>query len=360
MEFLGYLLFLLNRFPTDRTDFQGADKHMEVLMSKNYRRKRTRQSGRASFLVMSGVLAVAAILIVASKYIARPQDKQDVDQGAQSSSQSGTISGDASSSQLNQNSGNEDHKNEENGKEDGSSQASSSAPVPPKDEGSNPEPPAQKGTGYDFSQPAPASAAVENSYFDDAAFVGDSRTDGFMIYSGIGTGKNLTSNGLSIFKLDEKKALTIGGTQYTLMEALALEQYGKVYLSLGINELGYFDDQGFYDNYCKAIDQIRQLQPNAVIYMQGLIPLNESQAAKSTGQTYFKNDHLRIYNDLMRKAAEEKEVVFLDLYSEFADENGSLPADASKDGIHLYQEYCKRWLEYLKTHTVDYKTLYEN
>ena len=103
-------------------------------------------------------------------------------------------------------------------------------------------------SSYDFSQPVPEREAVDNRYFDDAAFVGDSRTDGFLIYSGIGTGKNLTSNGLSIFKLEEKKALTIDGKEYTLMEALALQQYGKVYLSLGVNELGYYDDQGFYDN----------------------------------------------------------------------------------------------------------------
>ena len=74
-----------------------------------------------------------------------------------------------------------------------------------------------------------------------------------MIYSGIGCGENLTSNGLSIFKLEEKKALTIDGQKYTLLEALALKQYGKVYLSLGVNELGYYDDQGFYDAYCKAL-----------------------------------------------------------------------------------------------------------
>ena len=34
----------------------------------------------------------------------------------------------------------------------------------------------------------------------------------------------------------------------------------------------------------------------------------------------------------MQKAAEEKQVVFLDLYSEFANENGELPEEASKDG----------------------------
>lgn len=213
-------------------------------------------------------------------------------------------------------------------------------------------------SSYDFSQPAPEREAVDNRYFDDAAFVGDSRTDGFLIYSGIGTGKNLTSNGLSIFKLEEKKALTIDGKEYTLLEALALQQYGKVYLSLGVNELGYYDDQGFYDSYCKAIDDIRRIQPHAVIYVQNLIPLNEEVIAQTTKRSYLTNEHLRVYNDLIKKAAQEKQVAYLDLYSEFVNENGELPAEASKDGVHLRSDWCKQWLTYLQTHTVDFDTLY--
>lgn len=211
---------------------------------------------------------------------------------------------------------------------------------------------------YDFSQPAPEHEVVDDSYFDDAAFVGDSRTDGFMLYSGIDAGKNLTSNGLSIFKLAEKKALTIEGEAYTLLEALALEKYGKVYISLGINELGYHNDKGFYRSYCAAIDEIRRLQPGAVIYIQGLIPVNEAQIMEATGRDYLTNDHLRVYNDLMRQAAEEKRVVYLDVYSVFADENGSLPDDASRDGVHLKKDPCRQWLEYLKTHTVEFDVLY--
>ena len=216
----------------------------------------------------------------------------------------------------------------------------------------------EDGEGYDFTQSAPEGEEVELSYFDDAAFVGDSRTDGFLIYSGIGRGKNLTSNGLSIFKLSEKKALTIDGKKYTLLEALALEQYGKVYLSLGVNELGYYDDEGFYRSYRQAIQAIRALQPNAVIYIQGLIPLNESVIAQTTGRTYLTNEHLRVYNDLMRKAAQEEQVVFLDLYNEFVDENGELPAQASKDGVHLGKAWCQQWLAYLRTHTVSFDALY--
>ena len=211
---------------------------------------------------------------------------------------------------------------------------------------------------YDFTQPAPEGEAVDKSYFRDAAFVGDSRTDGFLIYSGIGCGKNLTSNGLSIFKLADKKALTIGGEKYTLLEALALEQYSKVYLSLGVNELGVYNDKGFYDSYRQAIRSIRDIQPNAVIYIQGLIPVNETRVMETTKRDYLENDHLRTYNELMKQAAEEEKVVFLDLYSAFADENGQLPYEASKDGVHLNSEYCRRWLDYLQTHTVDFDTLY--
>ena len=219
-------------------------------------------------------------------------------------------------------------------------------------------PPAPAAPLYDFSQPAPEGEAVDNSYFADAAFVGDSRTDGFMLYSGVGCGKNLTSNGLSIFKLAEKKVLTIGGEQYTLLEALALEEYGKVYLSLGVNELGYNNDKGYYEKFCAAVDEVRRVQPNAVIYIQSLIPVNEAQYLAATGHDYLTNDHLRIYNQLMQQVAEEKKVAYVNVYEAFADENGSLPEGDSRDGVHLYKESCQRWLEYLRTHTVEFDTLY--
>lgn len=228
----------------------------------------------------------------------------------------------------------------------------------PEEESGAVSPPEQPPVVYDFSQPVPEREPVDNTYFADAAFVGDSRTDGLLIYSGVGCGENLTSNGLSIFKLAEKKALKRDGVSYTLLEALDLKDYGKVYLSLGVNELGTYDDEGFYQAYCAAIDAIRVSQPDAVIYIQGLIPLNEEVAQAKLGKAYLRNDHLLIYNNLMKKAAQEKQVAFLDLNPYFADETGTLPAEATGDGVHLKGAYYKQWLEYLKTHTVEFDTLY--
>lgn len=210
---------------------------------------------------------------------------------------------------------------------------------------------------YDFSQPVPESTPVETDFFADAAFVGDSRMEGFYLYSGIKKGKKLTATGLSVFNLNEKAVLTGAGTHYTLPEALSLTQYAKIYLGFGINELGYINENTFYTAYCQTIDMVRSHQPNAVIYAQTLIPVNESRVRATGGAGHLNNDRLRMYNELIRKAAQEKQIPLLDLYSAFA-VDGTLPAEASRDGVHLTGDCCKMQLEYLKTHTVDFGTLY--
>lgn len=201
---------------------------------------------------------------------------------------------------------------------------------------------------YDFTQPVPQSENVDDSYFADAVFIGDSRTEGFMLYSGVKGADSLAHTGLNIFGVAEKKVIGTGDNKKTVLEALKEKQYGKVYLTLGVNELGYANDKLFYSTFCDVIDAIRAAQPNAVIYIENLIPLNESQVSKD----YLNNTHLRTYNDLMAQVAEEKQVAYLDLYSAFVDENGQLPEDASNDGVHLKKPYCQKWLEYLRCHAV--------
>ena len=208
---------------------------------------------------------------------------------------------------------------------------------------------------YDFSLPVPESQPVEIEYFADAAFVGDSRTDGFCLFSGAG-GDNLTSTGLSVFTLETKKAIRTDAGTLTVLEALERKQYGKVYLNLGVNELGYNNDDSFYRAYCAAIDSIRARQPDAVIYVQTLIPLNEGRVRASGGASYLKNEKLLRYNNLICRVAQEKRVPLLDLYSEFA-VDGQLPEDFSRDGIHLTAAHYAIQLEHFKTHTVTHEQL---
>lgn len=235
------------------------------------------------------------------------------------------------------------------------------APIEPEPTPSEPpvpnEPPALiPSPTYDFNQPVPESAAVDISYFADAAFVGDSRSEGFYLY-GVKKGKNLSSSGLSVFTFAKKKTFTIGGTRYTGLEALSLNDYAKVYLGFGVNELGYINADAFYDAYCETIDAVRACQPRAVIYAQTMAPVNEARVTAAGGAGHLNNDRVRLYNDLIRKAAAEKHVPLLDVFSALA-VDGSLPAEASRDGIHLTGDYCRKQLEYLTTHTVSFDALY--
>ena len=71
----------------------------------------------------------------------------------------------------------------------------------------------------------------------------------------------------------------------------------------------------------------------------------------SATHSYIRNGKIAEFNRLLRQMAQEKQVYFIDTASAVAASDGSLPADAAFDGIHLKKDYCKKWLDYLKSHT---------
>lgn len=193
------------------------------------------------------------------------------------------------------------------------------------------------------------SEAVDLSYFDDAVFIGDSRMEGFKLYAGLGNASYLTSVGATVDTVSTKATERLSsGAKVSIMDALAQKSFTKVYLMLGMNELGWVYPDLFAEHYGALIDQIRQIQPDAVIYIESILPVTQ---AKDDEGYYVNNDRINQYNELLMELAEEKEVWYLDVSEAVEDENGKLPADISFDGVHLKPEGCKTWLTYLTTHT---------
>lgn len=207
------------------------------------------------------------------------------------------------------------------------------------------------GEDYDFASPVPETEAVEDSYFDDAAFIGDSRIDGFRLYSGIKNGEFIVHTGLSIFQV-EKKDITYKGQKMKVLEALKKGEYKKVYVSLGVNELGMNNDTGYRDRFAKLMDDIRAQQPDATIYIQLLIPVNEKKCREKGIASYIENGHLQIYNDILREVAQEKHVFLVDPAEELTNETGEPPYESVADGVHFQREPYKQWFDYLKRHTI--------
>ena len=223
-----------------------------------------------------------------------------------------------------------------------------------------PEPTPVPAPALDFSLPAPETGAVEDDWFSDAVFLGDSRSDGLRLYSGIRGADFLAYKSLMVFQVTgtggvDAKAIPKNGVgdKKTALAWLEEKQYGKVYVMFGINELGYGDDQAFQDAFALLIDEIRVRQPEAVIYIQSLIPVEPEKAHQMNPAAWLNNENVGNYNEILRRVCADKRAVYVDVQSVMADDSGTLPAESTTDGIHFTRSWYEKWYGYLKTHTVD-------
>ena len=208
---------------------------------------------------------------------------------------------------------------------------------------------APTGGGYDYGEPVPQSEAVDNSYFDDAVFIGDSRTEGLILYTGLSNTTVYANQGLMVDTVFTSPVIQMDGQKLSVVEALRRTEFKKVYIMLGINETGWAYESIFIDKYKALIEEIQSINPQAIIYIQEIMPVT---AETSRTHSYVKNDKIQRYNELLAKLAEEMGAYYIDTGAAVADDSGCLPEEAAIDGIHLKKPYCDKWLDYLKTHTV--------
>ena len=196
--------------------------------------------------------------------------------------------------------------------------------------------------------PVPEGGPVEDTYFEDTAFLGDSRTEGFHLYSGLKTGAYYCSVGATVESVFSKAVETPAG-KMPLLDAMAEEDFGKIYVMLGVNELGWSKTETFRDQYAKVIDRLHSDHPDAEIILQTILPVSAKQEKK---KTYVNNGRIAAYNEVIFQLAEEKDCAFVDAAEAVTDENGCLRAEWNSDGVHLNVKGCRAWLEYLRTHPV--------
>ena len=201
---------------------------------------------------------------------------------------------------------------------------------------------------YDFSRPVPLSEPVDDSYFDDAVFIGDSRTEGLITNTGLSNTTAYTYKGVMVDTVFTKPVIRRGENRVSVMDALKTTSFSKIYIMFGINENGWPYNDVFIHKYEEIIDAVREINPDAVIYVQEIMPVTNQVSAT---HSYIRNGKIAEFNRLLRQMAQEKQVYFIDTASAVAASDGSLPADAAFDGIHLKKDYCKKWLDYLKSHT---------
>ena len=191
---------------------------------------------------------------------------------------------------------------------------------------------------------------VDESYLNGALFIGDSRTVALQMYGGLVNSNFFVNTGMNIWKVMESQIANVNGQNMTVDAALQVAKYDKIYIMLGINEVGTGTPDTFLQQYCVVINRIKQLQPQAVIYIQSIMHVTQS---KDDVNTSVSNVNINARNEKLKTLADNVSVFWLDENEVFdLAGTGKLNPEYTSDGVHLKAKYIQLWVKYLLSHAV--------
>ena len=198
----------------------------------------------------------------------------------------------------------------------------------------------------DVNYPLPFTT-VDESYFNDALFIGDSRLQGFGMYSGL-PGTFYAATGFQLYKYDTMKVVNTDAGKVPIVNAMPYDTFSKVYIKVGLNEMGG-NENVFRNKYAELIQMIRDAEPRAIIYVHGILPVT---AAKSQSDKTHSNANVTARNETLKQIALQERAYYLDVGSVFMGADGFLPPEMAADGIHLKAQYMDKWKQYLLEHAI--------
>lgn len=185
-------------------------------------------------------------------------------------------------------------------------------------------------------------------YLSDTLFIGDSRTVSLKEYAGWDSATFFVKSGLTIWDVLDEKVAEYDGENISVEDALQKYKFGKIYIMLGINELGRGTPETFAEQYRAVVERIKQLQPDAIIIVEAIMHVTVEKDAE---QTYINNVEINARNEKIKEMAEQLGVYWLDVNPVTDDgESGCLVSEYSFDGVHLKVKYLDVWKEFILGH----------
>lgn len=189
---------------------------------------------------------------------------------------------------------------------------------------------------------------VGKEYFDDALFIGDSRTVGISEYGDLNNAIFFANTGMSVYNVFEKNVSVPQVGKLKLEQLLTYKKFGKIYIMLGINELGYNQEKTL-KKYKDLLKFIQEKQSNAIIYIEANLHVT---AERSNKDKTINNININKINNEISQLADNEKIFFIDVNEKFDDENGNLSSNYTQDNVHIYAKYYKEWSDWLSQNAV--------
>jgi len=193
---------------------------------------------------------------------------------------------------------------------------------------------------------------VTDDYFSDAVFIGDSRTVGMFEYGGLEDISTFyASTGLTVYKMFDADIVNIPGQKEktNIEQMLSENSFSKIYLMIGINEMGTGTVDTFIAKYEECLEHLRELQPDAIIYVQAIIKVTTERSGQGD---YITNEGIDERNERLKELADNVSIYYLDVNPLICDDTGGMISSYTSDGVHLKAKYIDIWKQFLMEHAV--------
>lgn len=183
--------------------------------------------------------------------------------------------------------------------------------------------------------------------FQNALFIGDSRTVGIAKFAGIEGADFYACTGMSVYTVWKETSSVGNWGKMLLEEVLQQKQYDRIYLMLGINELGYNMDKTIA-THAALVARIRELQPRAYLMICANMHVTQK---RSSSDKIINNARIDQLDAAFSQQADGKSIFYLDVNPVFDDENGALGAQYTQDNTHILGKYYALWKDFLLENT---------
>jgi len=193
--------------------------------------------------------------------------------------------------------------------------------------------------------------AEASSFFDDAAFLGDSVSVA-LANRALSTGE--LGNALFLPRV----SYGLGNAVYSVMllnyqgqemapeDVLAQSGVKKVFIMLGMNDIALYGVDQTMEHWEIFISRIREKCPDIQIYIQSMTPI---WTGGEKGELH--NPRINAYNARLPEFAAEHGCYYIDIHAYMVDSTGGLASRYTSDNyVHLSADGAQVWIDILKAY----------
>ena len=212
---------------------------------------------------------------------------------------------------------------------------------------------------YNYDNPVPYSEAVDESYYDDVLFAGDSRMGSVALYGRHENAHVEFVTSLNLMMIDIMPIDDLSREPYvdgagkseetrTLMDVINDNERNNIYLLFGINEIRNPSFDAFAAKFQEVLDVILAKNPHASVYIILAYHPDYISGLPEPALTI----QLVDLNEHLITLARNNHVYYLDLDNGLDDEDNTIRNEYVADGLHVTPTGTHALEDYFATHVI--------